>query len=97
MDPRPARLNRGRPRKAYLRWKTTLTLDLEADRAVIEALFERIPRGRRSAFLREALRAAVAAGLAEDFLRVGKSGIIMGDEGGGESFAAPKKPGDPAP
>jgi len=85
MDARSLRLM-GRPRKAYLRWKPTLTLDLEADREVIEALFEQIPHGRRASFVKEALRAAVAAGLVKDFLRVIKGDIIMGAEGGRESL-----------
>ncbi|MDW8029256.1 MAG: hypothetical protein RMK94_12790 [Armatimonadota bacterium] len=63
---------RGRPRKAYLRWKAQLTLDLQRDREVIEALFERIPRGKRAAFIREALREAVGRGLVEEFLRFRK-------------------------
>jgi len=67
---------RGRPRKAYLRWKPQLTLDLERDRSIIEALFERIPRGKRAAFVREALRAYIAAGGTEEFLRVKKDGIV---------------------
>jgi len=67
---------RGRPRKAYLRWKVRLTLDLERDRGIIEALFERIPRGRRAAFVREALRACIEAGGVDEFLRAKKDGIV---------------------
>jgi hypothetical protein len=58
---------RGRPRKAYLLWKPHLSLDLERDRAIIEAL-ERIPKGRRAAFVREALRAYIRMGGVESFL-----------------------------
>jgi hypothetical protein len=67
---------RGRPRKAYLRWKPHLTLDLERDRDLIEALFKRIPRGRRAAFVREALRAYIRMGGVESFLGAKKDGII---------------------
>lgn len=59
---------RGRPRKAYMLWKPHLSLDLARDRAIIEALFERIPRGRRAAFVREALRAYIEGGGVEIFL-----------------------------
>jgi len=59
---------RGRPRKAYLLWKPHLSLDLERDREIIEALFERVPKGRRAAFIREALRAYIQAGGVEIFL-----------------------------
>lgn len=48
-------------------WKPHLSLDLVRDRAIIEAI-ERIPRGRRAAFVREALRAFVEGGGVEIFL-----------------------------
>lgn len=66
---------RGRPRKAYLRWKPQLTLDLERDAPLIEALFERIPRGKRAAFVREALRAYIREGGIEAFLEAQESGV----------------------
>jgi hypothetical protein len=68
-------LKRGRRRKFYHRWKPQLTLDFQRDRAIIEALFERIPKGRRAAFVREALRAYVEAGGVEEFLRVKKDDL----------------------
>lgn len=58
---------RGRPRKAYMLWKPHLSLDLSRDREIIEAL-ERIPKGMRAAFIREALRAYIRAGGVEIFL-----------------------------